>query len=98
MIRAADWQNVIKFAPRSRPLHDDDSFERPIDVARVCASQPEKYLRQAIESDTRFLQLFDDAPDAIVQVDALGVIVLANRTAEGMFGYSRTELLGSNVD
>ena len=76
----------------------DDSFERPVDVARVCASEPEKHLCQAIESDDRFLQLFDDAPDAIVQVDALGIIVLANRTAEQMFGYSHTELLGSNVD
>src|ERR1035441_5440276 len=76
----------------------DDSFERPVDIARACASEPEKHLFPAIESDDRFLQLFDDAPDAIVQVDALGIIVLANRTAEQMFGYSHTELLGSNVD
>ncbi len=49
-------------------------------------------------AERRFQELIEDAPDAIVQVDAGGVIVIANRTAEQMFGYSRAELLGSNVD
>ena len=71
---------------------------RSIDVSLASAAEREKYLCQIIESDYRFLQVFDDAPDAIVQVDARGVIVIANRTAEQMFGYSRAELLGSKVD
>ena len=50
------------------------------------------------ESEHRYLDLIEDAPDAIVQVNARGAIVIANRTAEQMFGYSREELLGSNVD
>src|ERR1035441_1942482 len=75
-----------------------DSFAPPIDIALASATEREKYLLQIFESDYRFLRLFDDAPDAILQVDARGVIVLANRTAQQMFGYSRTELLGSNVD
>jgi PAS domain S-box-containing protein len=48
--------------------------------------------------DRRFRELIEDAPDAILQVDPRGVIVIANKTAEKMFGYSREELLGSNVD
>jgi PAS domain S-box-containing protein len=48
--------------------------------------------------DHRFSELIEDAPDAILQVDAKGIIILANRTAETMFGYRREELLGSNVD
>src|ERR1039458_5471081 len=43
--------------------------------------------------DHRFQELIEDAPDAILQVDARGSIVIANRTAERMFGYSREELL-----
>src|ERR1017187_2326679 len=75
-----------------------DSSRRPVDIALASATEREKHLLQIFESDYRFLRLFDDAPDAILQVDARGVIVIANRTAEQMFGYSRTELLGSNVD
>lgn len=49
-------------------------------------------------ADYRFRELIEDAPDAIIQVDASGTIVIVNRTAERMFGYSRQELIGSNVD
>ena len=48
--------------------------------------------------DHRFQELIEDASDAILQTDERGTIVIANRTAERMFGYSREELLGSNVD
>ena len=80
------------------PPMPDDSSRRPVDIALASATEREKYLLQIFESDYQFLRLFDDAPDAILQVDARGVIVIANRTAEQMFGYNRTELLGSNVD
>jgi len=46
----------------------------------------------------RMVALLDAAPDAIFQVDAAGRIVFANATAVAMFGYSRDELLGANVE
>ncbi len=49
-------------------------------------------------ADSRFRDLVENAPDAILQVDNRGRIVLANRTAEQLFGYTRTELLTLNVD
>ncbi len=49
-------------------------------------------------ADERFRELIEDAPDAILQVDAAGTIVIANKTAELIFGYTRQQLLGSNVD
>jgi PAS domain S-box-containing protein len=49
-------------------------------------------------ADSRFRELIEEAPDAILQVDERGTIVIANRTAERMFGYTREELLGSNID
>ena len=49
-------------------------------------------------ADSRFRTLIEEAPDAILQVDEQGTIVIANRTSERMFGYTREELLGSNVD
>jgi PAS domain S-box-containing protein len=69
-----------------------------VDTASPLAAERERSLCPVVESDRRFQELIEDAPDAIVQVDAHGLIVLANRTAVQMFGYSRQELLGSNVD
>ena len=48
--------------------------------------------------ERRFRELLEAAPDAIMQVDADGRIILLNRIAEDMFGYSRDELLGQPVE
>jgi PAS domain S-box-containing protein len=48
--------------------------------------------------EQRFRELLEAAPDAIMQVDAEGRIILLNRVAEDMFGYSRDELLGQPVE
>jgi PAS domain S-box-containing protein len=48
--------------------------------------------------ERRFRELLEAAPDAIMQVDADGRIILLNRVAEDMFGYSRDELLGQPVE
>jgi PAS domain S-box-containing protein len=48
--------------------------------------------------ERRFRELLEAAPDAIMQVDAEGRIILLNRVAEDMFGYSRDELLGQPVE
>ena len=48
--------------------------------------------------EKRFRELLDAAPDAIMQVDAEGRIILLNRVAEDMFGYSRDELMGRPVE
>lgn len=41
--------------------------------------------------------LFEDAPDAIIVVDADGNIWRVNKQAESLFGYGRTELIGNPV-
>jgi PAS domain S-box-containing protein len=54
--------------------------------------------RAAALAERRFQQLIEHAPDAILQSDSDGGILIANRTAELVFGYSREELLGLKVD
>jgi PAS domain S-box-containing protein len=49
-------------------------------------------------AEQRFRELLEAAPDAIMQVDAHGRIILLNRVTEDMFGYSRDELLGQPVE
>jgi PAS domain S-box-containing protein len=49
-------------------------------------------------AESRYSKLLQAAPDAILEVEGQGRIVLLNDAAEKMFGYSRQELLGLNVD
>ena len=49
-------------------------------------------------ADSRFREFIEEAPDAILQVDERRPSSSATVTAERMFGYTREELLGSNVD
>lgn len=64
------------------------------------APLPGKELKPPVEifADKRFRKLLEAAPDAILEVDGSGRIVLVNETAEKMFGYSREELYAMNVD
>ena len=45
----------------------------------------------------RWEAVLDTARDAIVSIDATGVVTLFNRTAERMFGYRAAEVVGRNV-
>ena len=58
----------------------------------------EQAARAETLAEMRFRQLLEAAPDAILEVNAAGEIVLLNQTAEKMFGYSREELLGLSVE
>jgi PAS domain S-box-containing protein len=48
--------------------------------------------------ETNFRVLLDAAPDAMIIVNALGEIVLANSQIETLFGCSRQELLGQAIE
>jgi PAS domain S-box-containing protein len=74
-------------------------LETSFDITeRKRALEQEEQARAVILAETRFRELIENAPDAILQVDPGGKIVVANHTAERMFGYTREELLGTNVD
>jgi hypothetical protein len=52
----------------------------------------------AARSAVKFQAIFEEAPDALVVIDAGGLIHLVNRLAESLFGYSRQEMVGRPVD
>jgi PAS domain S-box-containing protein len=51
-----------------------------------------------IPAERRFRELLEAAPDAILEVDENGCIILMNARAETMFGYTREELLGCELE
>jgi PAS domain S-box-containing protein len=62
------------------------------------SNMPRAAARQETSLESRFRKLLEAAPDAILEVNPDGRIMLLNEAAERMFGYSRGELLGSNVE
>src|SRR5579871_587027 len=49
-------------------------------------------------SDDLVVALLESASQAIISIDRTGRIVLSNRRAEEMFGYTREELLGAGIE
>jgi PAS domain S-box-containing protein len=60
--------------------------------------ESEKSARAAAKAEGRFRELLEAAPDAILEVDSDGRIVLLNAIAEKVFGYTRAELLGQPME
>ena len=58
----------------------------------------ERAATKRAKEGVRFRELMEAAPDAIIEVDREGRIVLMNAVTEKIFGYSRDELLGQSVD
>src|SRR5579871_1342143 len=50
------------------------------------------------QSEARFRQVVENAPNAMVMIDTSGRIEMVNAQAEILFGYSRNELLGQPVE
>ena len=59
---------------------------------------PATAARQQGSLESRFRKLLEAAPDAILEVNPQGEIMLLNEAVERMFGYNRGELLGLNVE
>jgi len=49
-------------------------------------------------NEDRFRLLLEAAPDAILEVNTEGRITLANAAAEHIFGYTRAEFVGQNIE
>jgi PAS domain S-box-containing protein len=50
------------------------------------------------KADDRFKGFLESAPDAIVIVDNIGKILIVNSQTEQLFGYSRNEIIGKEVE
>ena len=55
-------------------------------------------LEQVARAENRFRELLEAAPDAVLETDSSGIILLVNAAAEKMFLYGRDELIGQRVE
>jgi PAS domain S-box-containing protein len=82
-------------------LHTSELFRLPISARQALelkAARHDPGARDVVRADLRFRQIFEASPDAILQVDRQGRIVLANSLAGEMFRCRLDDLLGKSVD
>jgi PAS domain-containing protein len=81
------WATVIALVPTV-----------PKVLALTSAEELRREVAARAQAEAKFRGLLETAPDAIVIVDSTGRIVLVNSQTEALFGYSRHELLGQQVE
>jgi len=82
-------------------LHLSELFRLPISVRQILelkAARHDPGARDVVRADLRFHQIFEASPDAILQVDRQGHIVLANSLASEMLRCGLDQLVGESVD
>ncbi|TAK58880.1 MAG: PAS domain S-box protein, partial [Bacteroidetes bacterium] len=55
-------------------------------------------ITERVQSELKFRELIESAPDALVIVDRQGLITIVNSQTEKLFGYNREELYGKMVE
>ena len=77
------------------------SIQQNVTAQREQAQELERRVsartEELVRTQNQFQSLFEHAPDAMVMVDARGLIQLVNLQAERTFGSTRQELVGSHI-
>ncbi|HLN04422.1 MAG TPA: PAS domain S-box protein [Bryobacteraceae bacterium] len=76
----------------------DTTDRRREERESVQLRESEQAARAEVDVEKRYRKLLEAAPDAILEVDRQGRIVLVNLQAERLFGYTRAELLGNRIE
>ena len=86
------WQagTVVIFTDNSPRRNNEREIQNLMEREKEALTQ--------VRAERRFRDLLEAAPDAIIEVDGEGSILLLNAVAEQLFGYRREELLGQSVE
>jgi PAS domain S-box-containing protein len=83
---------------KQQEAHLESVVSERTETLRETVEQLQRELTQRTLAERRFEEVVESAPDAMLLVDQLGVIRLVNLQAEKLFGYTREELLGQNIE
>jgi PAS domain S-box-containing protein len=101
LLRDGQWEGQVAHVKRdggqvimaSRWVLQRDERGQPLSILESNSDVTER-----TRAESKFRALLESAPDAMVIVDSAGRIVLVNSQTEKLFGYSREELLGREVE
>lgn len=92
---AGDTRMTIDFM--LAPLRGNDGTITHLIPSGIDISARKKSEDALRNSETRFRQAVEAAPDGLMMVDQEGIIRLVNTRLENMFGYRRDEMLDANM-
>jgi len=97
-ISVAEWRDEEGREQGNIVILSDSTPRVRMEQELADLTEQEQAARREAHSERRFRELLDAAPDAIIEVDREGHIILLNRVTEKLFGYPRQELVGKSVE
>jgi PAS domain S-box-containing protein len=97
-VQASPWADAQGSSRGTLVILADVSHRRAFQKEIAAVTAQEQEARSEARAERRFRELLEAAPDAIIEVDREGRIILLNPVTEKLFGYGRTELLGQPVE
>lgn len=80
------------------PLSDEHGNQYGVGGISTDITERKLAVAELTESQARFSSIVEMAADAIISIDEEQKVILFNRAAEKMFGYSQLDMLGEQVD
>ncbi|MBK6799744.1 MAG: PAS domain S-box protein [Acidobacteria bacterium] len=78
-------------------MHDKTEQDHGVLAVARDMREHRSLINSLVAARTRFQELLEFAPDAVVLANQDGQTVLVNSQTENLFGYKRDELLGQNA-
>ncbi len=97
-VRVAPWKGEDGAQKGIILFVADLTSRRHAEEEQLALETREREAHELAKAESRFRKLLEAAPDAIIEVDREGRIVLQNAVTEKLFGYSREELFGKSVE